>query len=54
VREGTLEGRHTGIVQLGLRYGTILFIISEVMFFFAFFWAFFAASLAPTIEIGTI
>ena len=54
VREGTLEGQHTNIVQLGLRYGVILFIVSEVMFFFAFFWAFFAASLAPTIEIGNI
>lgn len=54
VREGTLEGAHTNIVQLGLRYGVILFIVSEVMFFFAFFWAFFAASLAPTIEIGNI
>jgi len=41
-------------VQLGMRYGVILFIVSEVMFFFAFFWAFFAASLAPTIEIGNI
>ena len=41
-------------MQLGLRYGVILFIVSEVMFFFAFFWAFFAASLAPTIEIGNI
>ena len=54
VREGTYEGFHTNIVQLGLRYGMILFIVSEVMFFFAFFWAFFAASLAPTIEIGNI
>jgi len=54
VRESTFEGYHTSIVQLGLRYGMILFIVSEVMFFFAFFWAFFAASLAPTIEIGTI
>ena len=54
VREGTLEGCHTNIVQLGLRYGMILFIVSEVMFFFAFFWAFFASALAPTIEIGTI
>ena len=32
----------------------ILFIVSEVMFFFAFFWAFFAASITPTIEIGNI
>jgi cytochrome c oxidase subunit 3 len=54
VREGTLEGNHTNIVQLGLRYGMILFIISEVMFFFAFFWAFFAVSLAPTIDIGNV
>jgi cytochrome c oxidase subunit 3 len=54
VREGTLEGVHTNIVQLGLRYGMILFIVSEVMFFFAFFWAFFAAALAPTIELGNI
>lgn len=52
VREGTYEGRHTKAVQQGLRYGMILFIISEVMFFFAFFWAFFSVSLAPTIEIG--
>jgi len=54
IREGTLEGQHTNIVQLGLRYGMLLFIASEVMFFFAFFWSFFAASLAPTIEIGNI
>lgn len=53
-REGTLEGCHTNIVQLGLRYGMILFIVSEIMFFFAFFWAFFAASLTPTIEVGNI
>jgi heme/copper-type cytochrome/quinol oxidase subunit 3 len=39
---------------LGLRYGVLLFIVSEIMFFFAFFWAFFAAALAPVIEIGSI
>ena len=54
IRESSLEGHHTNIVQLGLRYGMILFIVSEVMFFFAFFWAFFAASLSPAIEIGNI
>lgn len=54
VRESTLEGHHTGIVQQGLRFGVILFIISEILFFFAFFWAFFHSSLAPTIEIGSI
>ena len=54
IREGTFEGHHTKVVQKGLRYGMILFIVSEVMFFFAFFWAFFASSLAPTVEIGSI
>jgi cytochrome c oxidase subunit 3 len=54
IREGTYEGCHTSVVQQGLRYGMMLFIVSEVMFFFAFFWAFFHSSLAPTIEIGSI
>jgi cytochrome c oxidase subunit 3 len=38
---------HTPVVQLGLRYGMILFITSEVFFFLAFFWAFFDSSLYP-------
>lgn len=54
IREATFEGHHTKVVQKGLRLGMILFIVSEVMFFFAFFWAFFHSSLAPTIEIGSI
>lgn len=54
IREGTLEGQHTTIVQLGLRFGRLLFIASEVRFFVAFFWAFFWASLAPTVEIGAV
>lgn len=54
IRESTYEGHHTSVVQIGLRYGMILFIISEVMFFLAFFWAFFHSSLAPTVEIGAI
>ena len=37
IREATFEGHHTSAVQLGLRYGMLLFIVSEVMFFFAFF-----------------
>ena len=43
VREGTFEGHHTSLVQIGLRFGMLLFIISEVMFFFAFFGALFYA-----------
>jgi cytochrome c oxidase subunit III len=48
------EGFHTSVVQLGLRYGMILFIASEVMFFVAWFWAFFDSSLSAdsTIQIA--
>ena len=52
--EGTYQGAHTRLVQKGLRYGMLLFILSEIMFFFAFFWAFFHSSLAPAMEIGFI
>ncbi len=54
VREATFEGNHTLRVQKGLRLGVILFIVSEVMFFFSFFWAFFHSSLSPSFEIGGI
>ena len=45
VREAEYEGHHTKVVQLHLRYGMILFIASEVMFFVAWFWAYFDAAL---------
>ena len=54
VREATFEEQHTQTVQRGLRLGMILFIASEVMFFFAFFWAFFHSSLSPTFNIGGV
>jgi len=47
IKEAEYQGHHTPIVQIGMRYGMILFISSEVMFFLAFFWAFFDASLYP-------
>ncbi len=53
IREAQI-GYHTKVVQTGLRYGVLLFIVSEVMFFSAFFWAYFHSSLAPTIEIGAV
>ena len=52
-REGTYQGLHTKIVTKGLRWGIILFIVSEVLFFVSFFWAFFHRSLSPTIELGS-
>lgn len=52
IRESTFQGFHTFIVYKGLRIGIILFITSEVLFFFSFFWAFYHSSLSPSIEIG--
>jgi cytochrome c oxidase subunit 3 len=40
-------GDHTPVVRLGLKYGFIMFIMSEVMFFVAWFWAFFKHALYP-------
>ena len=51
-REGTFQGLHTYQVTIGLRWGIILFILSEVLFFVSFFWAFFHRSLSPAIELG--
>jgi len=46
VHEGQ-TGDHTPVVRIGLRYGFIMFIMSEVMFFSAWFWAFFKNALYP-------
>jgi cytochrome c oxidase subunit 3 len=47
INESVVRGDHTPVVKLGLRYGMILFIASEVMFFVAWFWAYFNAALFP-------
>lgn len=54
IREATFEDAHSFIVRKSLRLGMILFIISEIMFFFGFFWAFFHSSLSPTYNIGGV
>ena len=41
IHEAEVEGDHTRVVQISYRYGMILFIASEVMFFVAWFWAYF-------------
>jgi cytochrome c oxidase subunit III len=41
IHESVVEHDHTPVVKLGLRYGMVLFIASEVMFFVAWFWAYF-------------
>ena len=47
VREAEYEGHHSRVVQISHRYGMILFIASEVMFFVAWFWAYFNTALFP-------
>ena len=44
------HGDHTPVVSIGLRYGMMLFIVSEVMFFVAWFWMFFDMALFPTMR----
>ena len=47
IKEGRVDKEHTPIVQKGLKIGMLLFIISEIMFFFAFFFSFFHATVFP-------
>lgn len=53
-RERTIIGYHTQLVELGLRWGIILFIASEVFFFLSFFWAFFHSRLSVNLELGGV
>jgi cytochrome c oxidase subunit 3 len=52
-RESML-GYHTHKLEISLRVGILLFILSEVFFFLSFFWAFYDASLSPSIDIGMV
>jgi cytochrome c oxidase subunit 3 len=47
IHEAEVEGDHSQVVQISHRYGMILFIASEVMFFVAWFWAYFNTALVP-------
>nr|UKA77685.1 cytochrome c oxidase subunit III [Platydemus manokwari] len=47
------SGYHTLVVSKGLRFGMLLFIASEVMFFFGFFWSYFHNCLAPSVVLNT-
>jgi len=51
IKEGR-QGDHTPVVQIGLRYGMILFIASEVMFFVAWFWSFFEFAIFHGARVG--
>ena len=54
IRESTYQGKHTLVVKRGIKYGMVLFILSEVCLFFSFFWAFFHSSLSAAIEVGGV
>lgn len=45
---------HTTEVRYGFRWGIVLFIASEVMFFVAFFWAYFNAAFMPNEAMGNV
>nr|YP_004927930.1 cytochrome c oxidase subunit III [Cucullanus robustus]ACV96766.1 cytochrome c oxidase subunit III [Cucullanus robustus] len=47
-----LSGFHNLYVMDGFKFGVLLFIFSEFMFFFGIFWVFFDASLVPSSELG--
>nr|YP_009445993.1 cytochrome c oxidase subunit III [Trocnadella arisana]AMY96198.1 cytochrome c oxidase subunit III [Trocnadella arisana] len=52
IRESTFQGMHNKKVAIMMKWGMMLFILSEVLFFTSFFWSFFHMSLAPNIELG--
>lgn len=52
IQEATYAGHHSLAVRMGLRYGFLIFIVSEIMLFFGFFWAFFHSSFCPSILLG--
>lgn len=52
--ESVIEKVHNRITEIGLKFGMMLFIASEVMFFAAFFWAFFNGAFFPTEAIGFV
>nr|QXE43458.1 cytochrome c oxidase subunit III [Ophidascaris baylisi] len=51
VMEG-LSGYHNFFVMDGFKFGVLVFIFSEFMFFFGIFWTFFDAALVPAHDLG--
>ena len=54
IREGLYEGHHVLRVQVGFRLAFLLFIVSEVMFFFALFWGYYWFSFSSGIGVGGV
>ena len=51
IKEGR-SGDHTPVVEIGLKYGMVLFIVSEIMFFAAWFWSFFELAIFYPARVG--
>nr|YP_010586620.1 cytochrome c oxidase subunit III [Triaenodes qinglingensis]UZZ44434.1 cytochrome c oxidase subunit III [Triaenodes qinglingensis] len=54
IRESSYQGLHSKEVITNMKWGMILFIVSEVFFFLSFFWSFFHSYLSPTMELGSL
>jgi len=54
ITEEARAGFHTRKVQKGLKLGMVLFILSEVMFFFSFFWGLFHLGSMPAVTLGGV
>lgn len=52
IKESKTQGEHQKIVSKGLKIGILIFIASEVMFFFRFFWSYFHRGARPSLEVG--
>nr|YP_010586425.1 cytochrome c oxidase subunit III [Oecetis caucula]UZZ44213.1 cytochrome c oxidase subunit III [Oecetis caucula] len=52
IRESSYQGLHSQEVITNMKWGMILFIVSEIFFFISFFWSFFHSYLSPTVELG--
>lgn len=52
--EHNTEGTNSFNLEQGLKFSILLFISSEVFFFFSFFWSYFHYFLSPTLEVGII
>lgn len=50
--EFNLEGKSSLILENGVKLRIILFISSEIFFFFSFFWSYFHYFLSPSLEVG--
>lgn len=54
LREACFQGFHTKKTINNIKWGIILFILREVIFFFSFFWCYFHIRLSPDTELGNI